>query len=696
MARSAAALAVLLTVSLSADVHALVGKALFRGASWRPEKGLHMIDMETGAVDTITLDGIDVGKFSPDGRRIYTVQSGTLYEMHNDGTNRRTVCTGVSMVYNSSTNLCITDAGAFWLSDGGNINRCIIASGAKSVVATITGDYYQGLWLSTSGRRGMAWIRNNATEHRYPFFEFPATFSSPAVKWADIWGHGHCIAQDGQTVIISDWRHACNTIPTCTDYGDHRTFMIYDFDQINLTSSAGLIKSMPNGDATGATGTAGLHACVNNSDYLFYDAGGCMWPPEDIGGCDTCQRAWVTNWRTEEHWQVPNLPCHNMYSNDFWLGTLPPPTATQPYIALSTSSVVFMDTTLPVPSQDVTVSNSGVGTLGQVSTAISPAAAWLSVTVQGSGGNTQTIRNAVDPSGLPPGAHATVVTVSGGGATNSAQYAVTLNVALTIPAPSGLTATVGGAANNDVSLSWTDNSGSEDGFTIQRQRLGAGTWVSVASVGSDVTGWTNAGLTLNTYLYRVAAYLGTDTSGWSNVDTALVVGLPSVTVTSPAAGDTLQGGTVCRIRWSATIVDNVEILYTLDNEETWFTINPQGGVVRADSLWGNFPWTVPEVAASGVIVRVQQYQQALTGANTGAFTIVGSGTTVAAHARAAGNLQPLNRAVVATNRLPLLVPRGATLIRVYGLDGSLHHVVDLTRDEVVPRLGSGCWMVRVE
>jgi uncharacterized protein YkwD len=81
-------------------------------------------------------------------------------------------------------------------------------------------------------------------------------------------------------------------------------------------------------------------------------------------------------------------------------------------------------------------------------------------------------------------------------------------------APSGLTATP--VPPTQINLSWTDNSDNESGFRIERSPDGT-TWTEIATVGANVTTYSNTGLTCNqTYYYRVRAYNAQGNSGYSN------------------------------------------------------------------------------------------------------------------------------------------------------------------------------------
>src|SRR5215217_1240739 len=83
-------------------------------------------------------------------------------------------------------------------------------------------------------------------------------------------------------------------------------------------------------------------------------------------------------------------------------------------------------------------------------------------------------------------------------------------------APSNLTATT--ISRTQINLSWTDNSGNESGFRIERCKTANCTnFVQVAQVGANVTTFADAALTKNTaYNYRVRAFNGGGNSAYSN------------------------------------------------------------------------------------------------------------------------------------------------------------------------------------
>jgi probable HAF family extracellular repeat protein len=81
-------------------------------------------------------------------------------------------------------------------------------------------------------------------------------------------------------------------------------------------------------------------------------------------------------------------------------------------------------------------------------------------------------------------------------------------------APAALTGTA--LSSSRVSLTWTDNSGNEQGFRVQRA-LGAGSFVLLAELGANVTSYTDTTVKAGkTYQYRVRAFNGAGVSAWSN------------------------------------------------------------------------------------------------------------------------------------------------------------------------------------
>ena len=91
-------------------------------------------------------------------------------------------------------------------------------------------------------------------------------------------------------------------------------------------------------------------------------------------------------------------------------------------------------------------------------------------------------------------------------------------------APSGLTATAAGTARID--LSWSDNSGDEDGFRLERSSDGS-TFSLLATLGAGATAYSDTGLgSGTTWWYRVRAFNAGGNSAFSNVASATTEGDP--------------------------------------------------------------------------------------------------------------------------------------------------------------------------
>ena len=105
-------------------------------------------------------------------------------------------------------------------------------------------------------------------------------------------------------------------------------------------------------------------------------------------------------------------------------------------------------------------------------------------------------------------------------------------------APSGLTANLHWSEGTAwVDLTWTDNSGDEDGFRIERATSASGPYTSLVIIGPGATAWTDYTLAFgpDSYYYRVKAYGLQCDSGPSNV--ASVAGRWSTPTPVPACSN---------------------------------------------------------------------------------------------------------------------------------------------------------------
>jgi hypothetical protein len=133
-------------------------------------------------------------------------------------------------------------------------------------------------------------------------------------------------------------------------------------------------------------------------------------------------------------------------------------------------------------------------------------------------------------------------------------------------APTSLAATA--ASSTNINLTWTDNSTNETGFKIERA-IGGGAFSPLITVGANVTGYADSGLTASTsYSYRVRATNGAGDSAYSNTASATTSAPPP---SPPAAPTGLNATAVSRTQINLTWVDQA------NNEDGFKIERKQGG-----------------------------------------------------------------------------------------------------------------------
>ncbi len=137
---------------------------------------------------------------------------------------------------------------------------------------------------------------------------------------------------------------------------------------------------------------------------------------------------------------------------------------------------------------------------------------------------------------------------------------------LAIPAaPSSLAATV--ASSSQINLAWIDNSTNETGFKIERKTGSGGTYAQIATVGANVTSYSNTGLSASTtYYYRVRSYNASGDSAYSNEAYATT----QAAQTGPTAPSSLTATKASSSQINLSWTDN-------SNNETGFKIERKTG-----------------------------------------------------------------------------------------------------------------------
>ena len=120
--------------------------------------------------------------------------------------------------------------------------------------------------------------------------------------------------------------------------------------------------------------------------------------------------------------------------------------------------------------------------------------------------------------------------------------------------PTGLTATA--LSSSRIDLTWVDRSTTEQGFKIERNTgPGSSIFVQIATVGANVTSYSNTGLTGSTsYSYRVRAYNAAGDSNYSNTATAVTQAAPAL----PASPTNLTATVISKSQINLSWRDNAD------------------------------------------------------------------------------------------------------------------------------------------
>jgi hypothetical protein len=108
---------------------------------------------------------------------------------------------------------------------------------------------------------------------------------------------------------------------------------------------------------------------------------------------------------------------------------------------------------------------------------------------------------------------------------DNSSYSNEVNATTFPAAPSSLS--VSAASWTQIDPSWTDNSSGETGFKIERKTGAGGTYSHIATVGANLTSYSNTGLSASTtYYYRVRAYNSAGNSNYSSEANATTPSAP--------------------------------------------------------------------------------------------------------------------------------------------------------------------------
>ncbi len=572
---------------------------------------------------------------STDGKKIVFHERGALYIMNNDGAAIETIVDP----HPDDVKPYWTTNGIMWIHDD-TLHRYIVETGAhhrhpvnlrpETHKVCYNADYSLSPLMSRDGRR--MWANTGFDpvgidslycgcrgydRGAHPYMHWSADFSSRDIIWRSEWGHGKGMSTDGYLMLVMLGQHRDLGITRQTATTLEQPYAYYEYET-------------PYPECMEARQ---IYGCVNNDSLMLSAAKRADQLCSGVQDTDT-SHVYFWNWKTNPpellgEFNHPDSTCEQcVRSATFWDGPLPNPYEDAPYIHLDKSELVFnvSGSTAPLP-RIIMATNANTGThLGKLTTSVEPAdASWLRVSVEGNGGDTQTVSCSFAPADLPADeAHATV-TLFGGGASNTAGFTVSVYAGAAIAAPTGLSVTATGDSMLDASLSWTDNAQNESGYSIER-RSGEQNWAEVARTGSDAASYVDSSLLYGTdYDYRMRAFTiehdqPERASAYSNVAGLTITGISWIRVTAPPGGGVLKPGNETTITWDANAVSQVYIEVSINAGENWEPVTPEGGIFETADVWGQYPWTVPDTATTEALVKVAAYNQNVSGVS-GMFTI---------------------------------------------------------------------------
>ena len=172
--------------------------------------------------------------------------------------------------------------------------------------------------------------------------------------------------------------------------------------------------------------------------------------------------------------------------------------------------------------------------------------------------------------------------VSASTGSTSSPYSTTVSATTTPSAPTGLTAAA--TAPNAISLQWNDVTG-ETSFTVQRSPDGT-SWASIATVGANVTNYTDTGLAAgSTYYYRVLAIDAGGSSAPSASASATAVGAPPAQPSGVSA--TTASASEIDIQWQgASDASGYRVERSADGSTGWTAVYTGGATPTSYSDLG--------------------------------------------------------------------------------------------------------------
>jgi hypothetical protein len=183
--------------------------------------------------------------------------------------------------------------------------------------------------------------------------------------------------------------------------------------------------------------------------------------------------------------------------------------------------------------------------------------------------------------------------------------------------------TDGAVLSGDVAVSGT----ATDNVAVSRVEisLDGGAWDM--AVGTDAWSYTIYQLALSDGPHTITAR-ATDTSG-NQGSTSVQFSAnnqPSITILSPAGGESWQAGGSGHIRWTTENLSDVTIRFSADGGANYSEIVPS--LSDADPDWGDYTWQIPNEGTDQARILIHGYFDSSVKAESNLFTIVVAGNPI--------------------------------------------------------------------
>ncbi len=211
---------------------------------------------------------------------------------------------------------------------------------------------------------------------------------------------------------------------------------------------------------------------------------------------------------------------------------------------------------------------------------------------------------------------------TGGNSTDSnVASAVTQAAVTAAPSiPTGLVAT--SASSNQINLTWTDTSSTENGFRIERSASAVGPFTLIFSTAANINSYSDTGLTASTaYYYRIASFNGIGNSVYTAIVNATT---QAAAVTAPAAPTTLAAVSASTSQINLSWVD-------ASTNESGFKIERASNAAGPFALVFTSPAAATTYSDTGLTSATNYFYRvySFNSAGNSAFTSIVNATTQA-------------------------------------------------------------------